>query len=135
MSGTVGVISPWLATHLLNHAFKVAAMAQPASLAVGMFTSTTGGGIEVAASGYARQAATFAAAGGSPVVSLNAADIQWPAAAADWGTVVAAGVFDAANNFYGWGNLLGSDGTPITLTVLRADIVKIAAGQLSVGIT
>lgn len=133
--GTVGVISPWLAMQMLNHAFSVAPMTQPLELLVGMFTSTVGNGTEVAASGYARQIVTFAAAGGTPVVTLNAADLQWLPASATWGNLVAAGIFNGAGDFYGWGKLLAPDGTPTTITVARGDILKIDAGFLAVGLT
>lgn len=142
MSGStvVGNISVQLAAGLLNHGFGVSPMPMPLALFLGLFTSTLGNGTEVAASGYARQGIAFTTAQPTPPVTTNnAADIQWPPASMNWGTVVAGGIFDQpliGGNFYGWGYLVGPDGvTPIQVPVNIGDIFRIPAGRLVVGIT
>jgi hypothetical protein len=136
--GTPGVISPWLATHLLNHGFGGGpAMTQPTALFVGLFTSTLGAGTEIAAADYVRQRVAFGAAAGTPVVVNNTADIQWASAQSAWGSIVAGGIFDAltAGNFFGWGNLLDATGAVTTVPINLGDTFRIIAGQLVVGIT
>lgn len=63
------------------------------------------GGVEVSGGSYARVATNgdwAAASGTTPVTIANNATISFPAATANWGTVVAFGIYDAATS----GNLL-----------------------------
>lgn len=143
--GATGVISQALARGLLNHAFMVQVMPQPLGLFVGLFTSTVGAGVEVPAGGgtsYFRQGiAGFTAAGGTPVVVTNTADIIWaPMGMTAWGTIVAGGIFDVPNgpgNFYGWANLVAPDGVTVIEVPMTTPgaIFRIPTGQLVVGIT
>jgi hypothetical protein len=68
----------------------------------------TGGGTEVSGGGYARQSFTLTAASGG--ATSNAADITFGPATANWGTIVAVGIFDAATggNMLMYGNLATS---------------------------
>ena len=85
-----------------------------------------GGGTEVTGGSYARQLAGLSAASGG--LSSNAADITFPTATADWGTVVACALFDAATvgNMFMW-SLLDAN-----KTVNTGDTFKINAGDLDV---
>jgi len=85
-----------------------------------------GGGTEVSGGAYARQLAGLSVASGG--LSSNAADITFPTATADWGTVVAVALFDAATvgNMYMWSPL---DANKV---VASGDTFKINAGDLDV---
>jgi len=88
--------------------------------------SDAGGGTEVTGGSYARQLAGLSIASGG--ASSNAADITFPTATADWGTVVACALFDAvtAGNMYMWSALDANK------TVASGDTFKINAGDLDV---
>jgi len=107
---------------IIDHLFRAQALSLPAAWHFALFTSApneAGGGTEVTGGSYARVAVTrslanFAGtqAAGSTTVSTgtngttsNNTAITYPAPTANWGTVVAIGVFDAATNgnlcFYG----------------------------------
>lgn len=92
------------------------------------YTSGSPTGVEVSTSGtaYARQSATFGAPASG--VTSNSTPINYSAATASWGTVVAVGIFDAASG----GNLLyfGNLGTPKTVGI--GDTVSFAAAALAV---
>lgn len=109
-----GSFSDFLELELLDHVFGNAAYTAPGTLYIGLFTaapSDSGGGTEVSGGSYARQSVTnnatnFPAA--SAGAKSNGTVIQWAAApTANWGTVVAFGIFDAvtAGNLLGWATL------------------------------
>src|SRR5688572_15936538 len=88
---------------LLDHILGKTSYTMPTTY-VGLFTAApgeAGGGTEVSGGSYARQALqpTTAAASGA---ADNSADVTFPAASADWGTVTHVGIFDASSG----GNLL-----------------------------
>ena len=87
-----------------------------------------GGGTEVSGGSYARQLAGLSVA--SAGASSNAADITFPTATADWGTVVACALFDAVTvgNMYMWSLL------DVSKTVASGDTFKLSAGDLDVTI-
>lgn len=99
---------------LLNAALGATNITAPTTVYLALFTVTptdNGGGTEVTTSGtaYVRQAIAFSAAvdnGGSPGSSAtqNGA-VNFPVATANYGTVVAWGIFDAssAGNLIAWG--------------------------------
>lgn len=89
----------------------------PSTWYLGLFTvapTDSGGGTEVSGGSYARLAVTNnttnfpAASGGSPSLKANGAAFTFATPTADWGTVVAVGVFDAstAGNLIGWALLV-----------------------------
>lgn len=107
--------SDYLEKKLLDHVLRVAAFTQPAALHLGLFTVTpsdTGGGTEVTGGSYARVnvSASFGAAAGATATSSNSGAITFPTPTADWGTVVAWGIFDAstAGNLLYWGPISNS---------------------------
>ena len=86
--------------------------------------TASGGGTEVSGGGYGRQPITFSApVNGS---TSNSADITFPIALADWGTVHAFGIFDVSSG----GNLLYFGNLSAPRDILTADQAKFPAGQL-----
>jgi hypothetical protein len=105
----------------------------PTTVYVALYTvapTDAGGGTEVSGGGYARVAVTNnatnfpAASGGS---KSNGTTITFPTATADWGTVVAVGIFDAstAGNLLFWANLTTSK------TIQNGDTAQFASGSLT----
>jgi hypothetical protein len=85
-------------------------------------------GTEITGGSYVRQSVTRAtgwmSTGGA---TQNAADITFPEATADWGSVGAFALFDAAGtNMLYWGDLT----TPKTINT--GDTAKIAAGDIDI---
>jgi hypothetical protein len=107
-------------------------------LAIALYTVTpsdAGGGTEVTGGNYARVNmgapldATWTAASATDGLTDNAADITFPAPSANWGTIVAFGIFDAttAGNLLIWGPLTTSK------TVNNGDPApKFVAGSLDI---
>jgi hypothetical protein len=121
-------LSDYLENIVINHLFRNQAYTPPATIYVGLFTTAptdAGGGTEVSGGSYARQSVTLSAASGGS--TSNSADITFPTATADWGTIVAAGIFDAstAGNLLAWNNLTQSK------TVNNGDTFRITAGNLT----
>lgn len=103
--------SDFLENEILDHLLGNAAYAAPATVHVGLYTAVptdAGGGTEVTGGSYARAAVTNnatnwpAAAAGA---KANGTAITFPAPTANWGVVVAFGIFDAATagNLLYWG--------------------------------
>lgn len=106
-----------------------------ANVYVGLFTaapSDTGGGTEVSGGSYAREAVSTA--GGwtlsAGAATVNASDIDFGTASADWGTITHVGIFDAPSG----GNLLIWGALTASKTVSNGDSFKFAASQLSITI-
>lgn len=108
-----GSFSDFLELELLDHVFGAAAYTAPVTLYVALYTaapSDSGGGTEVTGGSYARVAVTnnatnFPAASGG--AKSNGTAITFPAPTANWGTVVALAILDAASggNFLAWADL------------------------------
>lgn len=105
--------SDYLEGKVLDHLLGRTTYTAPVTVYVALYTSAptdSGGGTEVSGGSYARVAVTNnatnwpAASGGS---KANGTAITFPEATADWGTVVAFGLFDAAigGNLLYWGEL------------------------------
>jgi hypothetical protein len=123
--------SDYYENKVIDHMLRNQAFTPPATVYVGLYTvapTDAGGGTEVSGGSYARQAVTLAAA--SAGATQNSADITFPTATADWGTIVAAGLFDAASagNLLAWNNLTASK------TVNSGDTFKITAGSLTISV-
>lgn len=96
-------ISTYLENAILNHTLRNTPFTAPTTVYIGLFlTDPTEDdtGTEVSGIAYARQPATFVA----PVAgsTSNAADIEFPIAGSNWGTITHLGVYDASSG----GNLL-----------------------------
>lgn len=90
--------------------------------------SDSGGGTELSGNGYARQAATFAAATSPGGTTNNTATISFTAVGGNWSTATHIGIFDAATA----GNLLWHGEMSAPRTVLDGDTLAFAAGALTV---
>lgn len=124
-----GSKSDFLELELLDHVLGGGDYSRPATVYLALFTAAptdSGGGTEVAAGDYARKAITNnntnwpAASSGSKSLGVLQ---EFAAAEADWGTIVAFGIFDASTSgnllYWGW---LGNDaGHVFTATV--ADVL------------
>jgi hypothetical protein len=114
---------------IIDHMLRNQSYTPPSTVYVGLFTSApsdAGGGTEVSGGAYARQAVTLAAASGG--ASENSADITFPTATADWGTVTHLALFDALTG----GNMLMWTPLDDSKTVNNGDTFKINAGALDV---
>ncbi|MCA3717451.1 MAG: hypothetical protein IM674_04275 [Brevundimonas sp.] len=83
------------------------------------------GGTEVSGAGYARVAATFGSPSGATI--SNTAAVDYGTAGAAWGTVVAAGIYDAATA----GNLLAVQNLVTPRVIANADPVSFPIGSLT----
>ena len=123
--------SDYLEDKVLEHVFRGNALTAPSSLHVALFTSEqsdTGGGTEVSGGSYARQTATFNVSGTNPTTATNAAAVEYPTATADYGTVVAVGIFDASSS----GNLLAYANLTASKTVSSGDVFRFDAGDIDI---
>lgn len=125
--------SDYLENELLDHVFGASAYSAPGTLHLALFTvapTDAGGGTEVTGGSYARAAVTnnltnFPAASGGAKTNANA--ITFATATADWGTVVAAGIFDASSG----GNLIAWC-TVTSQSVPSGVTASIPAGDLDI---
>jgi len=123
--------SDYLEDKVLDHVFGGTSYTAPGTLYVALYTvapSDTGGGTEVSGGAYARQTATFNVSGTSPTTATNAAAIEYPTATANYGTVVAVGVFDALTS----GNLLAYANLDASKVVSSGDVFRFDAGGLDI---
>ena len=123
--------SDYLEDKVLDHVFGGSAYTAPSTLYVALYTvapSDTGGGTEVSGGAYARQTATFSVSGTDPTTASNTAAIEYPTATADYGTVVAVGVFDASSS----GNLLAYANLSVSKVVSSGDIFRFNTGDLDI---
>lgn len=117
---------------LLDHVTLVTAWTPATPLKVALYTAApgeTGGGTEVTGGSYARTNVSFGAASGGS--ASNSADVTFPTASANWGTVTHAAIFDSAGSpvMIWYGALTASK------TVDNGDTFKIPAGSLTLSIS
>ena len=123
--------SNYLETKVLEHVFGGSAYTAPTTLYVALFTaapSDTGGGTEVSGGAYARQTAAFTVSGDT---ASNTAAIEYATATADYGTVVALGVYDALTS----GNLLAYGTLTTSKTVSNGDVFRFNASAIDITLT
>jgi hypothetical protein len=102
--------SDYLEVELRKHLFRTGSFTKPTVLGVALFTVTpsdSGGGTEVTGGSYARVDvppldANWSGASSTNGLTDNVSAITFPTPTANWGTVVAFGIFDATSG----GNLL-----------------------------
>lgn len=124
--------SNYLENAILNHVLRNTALTSPATVYVALYTvapTDAGGGTEVTGGSYARQAVTFAAPASG--VCTNSGAVTFPTASANWGTVVAMGVFDAVSA----GNLLYYGNLTVSKILDTGDQISFANAALSVSET
>jgi len=122
--------SDYLEDKVLDHVFGGVAYTAPTKY-VALYTvapTDTGGGTEVSGGAYVRKTATFNVSGTSPTTATNAAAIEYPTATANYGTVVAVGVFDALTS----GNLLAYANLDASKVVSSGDVFRFDAGGLDI---
>lgn len=129
-----GSKSDFLENELLDHMLGNAAYSAPATVYIALYTTAptdAGGGVEVSGGSYERKAVTNndtnwpAAAGGA---KSNGTEIAFIEATANWGTVLAFGIFDAASG----GNLLYWATLTDNKDIDSGDTAKFAVGDLDV---
>lgn len=125
----------FLSDALLDHVFNGVTYTPPTDVDIALYTvapTGAGGGTEVSTGGgtlYTRITHSMSdwSAVSSQTVS-NTASIDWATAGANWGTVVAVGVFEAGtNDLMYWGNLTANR------IVNTGDSVRFAIGGLVIG--
>jgi hypothetical protein len=143
----MAAMSDYLENKLIDQIFRGQAFAFPSTLYVGLYTATpadAAGGTEVSGNNYARASvaaslANFAgtqgagstsASSGATGTTSNNNSITFPTPSGTWGTVVAFGIFDAANG----GNLLFWGALSISKTINQGDTVTFPASSLSLQI-
>jgi hypothetical protein len=122
-------ISNYLENALINGTIRGTTYTAPSTVYVGLYTSDptdANTGTEVTGGSYARQSATFAAPSNGS--SASNADVTFPQATANWGTVGWIGILDASTS----GNLLYHTALDASKTIETGDIFKIASGNLTV---
>lgn len=138
----MAAMSDYLRGQVLTHIFRTSSFTKPSTLAIALLTTaadaddtgqfSTGTGNEVANSGsYARQTldpdnANWAAI--SSGATNNLADITFPTASGNWGTIVAIAITDDAT--YDSGNLLFYGTLSVSKTVTSGDTFTIPATDL-----
>lgn len=135
----------YLENKLIDFIFRGQSFVPPATLYVALFTAAptdAGGGTEVSGGSYARvgvgaslanwagtqSAGSTTASTGTGGTTSNNGAITFPAPTANWGTVVAFGLFDAASA----GNLLAYSSLTTSKTINNGDAAPaFAAGALT----
>jgi hypothetical protein len=123
--------SDYLEDKVLKHVFGGSAYTAPSTLYVALYTvapTDTGGGTEVSGGGYTRKTAALTVSGTNPTQASNTAAIEYPTATANYGTVVAVGIFDASSS----GNLMAYANLTSSKVVSTGDVFRFNAGDLDI---
>jgi len=122
-------MSNFLENELYDHVLRNASYTSPSSLYVSLHTADPtddGSETEVSGGSYARTAVTMGApANGS---GTNSADVQFPQATGNWGSVSHIAIWDASTA----GNMLFHTPLDTTKNITTGDVFKIASGSLTV---
>lgn len=125
----MAAFSNYLENALINGTLRATTYTAPTTVYVGLFTSDptdAGSGTEVSGNAYARQSATFAAP--SNGAATTNADVQFPQATGNWGTITHFAIFDALTT----GNMMYHGALTSSKTIETGDVFKIASGSLTV---
>ena len=125
-----GSFSDYLEDKLLKHAFTNTTYTPASTLYVALYTvapSDSGGGTEVSGSSYSRTSVAFSVSG-TGTLFTNSSAVEFAAATASWGTVVAVSVYDASTG----GNMLAWADLAANKTIDSGDIFRIPAGDLDI---
>jgi len=121
--------SNYLEDAVLNHVFGGSAYSAPSTLHIALFTVAPGedgtGGTEVSGGGYARQTGTFTVSSGT---ASNSSAIEYSTATANYGTVVAMGIYDSATS----GNLLAYGTLTTSKVVSTGDVLRFNASAIDI---
>jgi hypothetical protein len=116
---------------VLTWTFTTSSATRPTSWYVALYTvapGEAGGGTELSGSGYVRQSATFSVSGTSPTTASNTAAVEFPEATGSWGTIVAAGIFDASTS----GNLIAFANLTTSKTIDTGDVLRFNTGEIDI---
>jgi hypothetical protein len=116
---------------VLNWLLTNGSATRPTAWYVALYTvapGEAGGGTEVSGGSYARTAVTFTVSGTAPTTASNSAAVEFPTATGSWGTIVAAGIFDASTS----GNLLAFANLTTSKTVDSGDVLRFNTGEIDV---
>ena len=114
---------------VLDFMFTASTATRPTAWYVALYTvapGETGGGTECSGTAYVRQSAAFTVSGTAPTQAANSAAIEFPTASGSWGTIVAAGVFDALSS----GNLLAYANLATSKTIDTGDVLRFNTSTL-----
>ena len=121
-------LSDYLENKLLDHVLRGTSYTSPTTVYMGLDTSDPAddnSGTEVSGGSYARQVVSVTTASGGIVTS--SADVTFPQATANWGTISHIGILDALTS----GNLLMHTSLTTSKTIELGDIFKIPTGNLT----
>lgn len=122
--------SDYLEDKVLDHILRGGPpFPQPAATYIGLFITDptdANSGIEVTGGSYERQVISFDPASGG--LTSNSAQVTFPEATADQGTVTHWGIYDASNG----GNLLTHGAFTAPRQIFNGDQLIIKAGELDV---
>ena len=124
-------MSDYLEKKLLDHVLTNTPYTPPEYVYLALFTSDptdAGSGKEVTGGAYTRQEISFGAASSPGGTSSTIADLVFPVATANWGTVTHVGIYDAATA----GNLLLHGALNTARTINIDNQLVILAGELTV---
>jgi hypothetical protein len=121
-------LSNYLENKVLDHVLRNTSYTSPTTVYVGLYTSDPAddnSGTEVSGGSYARQILSVTTATDGIVTS--SADVTFPQATAQWGTISHLGLLDALSA----GNLLMHTALTTSRDVEVGDVLKIATGSLT----
>jgi hypothetical protein len=121
-------LSDYLENKLLDHVLRNVSYTSPTTVYVGLYTSDPGDddtGTEVSGGSYARQILSVTTATDGIVTS--SADITFPQATAQWGTISHIGLLDSLTS----GNLLMHTALTTSKTIESGDVLRISSGDLT----
>ncbi len=133
----MGAISITLANALLNHVFRNTAYTPPAKIYLALYKSDPTDadvGTEVSGGDYVRKEILFTAPANKK--AYNTADIIFPEATADWGTITHGALRDAASGgtLLKFGSLEELTGGQVTSKIIATgDQFIVKAGNLQIG--
>jgi hypothetical protein len=119
----------YLENKLLDHVLRNVNYTSPTTAYVGLFTDApddTGAGTEISGNSYARVALSVSTATSGVVTS--SANVTFPQATGDWGTISHIAIFDALTS----GNMLMYTDLTTSKVIGNGDIFKISSGNLTV---
>jgi hypothetical protein len=123
----------YLEEKILNLILRATAFTAPEGVYAALFTAApgeAGGGTEVTGGSYARQPITFGvpSQGADAATCANSAEIAFPVATANWGTITHVALYDAASS----GNMLFFAALSTAKLIETGDQFKFPIGNLSV---
>lgn len=123
--------SDFLELKILEHTLGITAYTQPTTVYLALFTTDptdAGTGTEVSGGGYVRQSISWNTPASGAVT--NSADVTFPQATGNYGTVTHIGIYDASSA----GNLLYHGALSASKSVETNDTFLVEAGDLSISL-